>query len=238
MIMSKVNFQTNKVQHHPQPELLLNYVSGKLSPAMSIVVALHQKRCQQCQAQIAELEAVGGEAIMNPVSTNQQQIEDSLQDNFAKLMATIEQTPSDESGIGDDNEASVFDLALASEDLDVFTQINELKIGRKSWQRVSRKIWRTQFDLPDEKFQLEVLKFAPYAKIPKHTHEGEEITQILQGAFSDQDGEYQAGEFLIRNSQHEHQPVAGPEGCICVAVTNAPLKFTGLLGPILNFFTR
>ena len=73
---------------------------------------------------------------------------------------------------------------------------------------------------------------------PKHTHIGSEITVVLEGQFSDKDGTYKSGEFMVKDSSVEHQPLAGIEGCICLAITDAPLKFTGTFGPIINWWIK
>jgi putative transcriptional regulator len=68
-------------------------------------------------------------------------------------------------------------------------------------------------------------------KMPTHTHEGTEITLVLQGAFSDATGRYARGDVAVADEDLDHRPVAEPgEDCICFAVTDAPLRLTGPVG--------
>ncbi len=65
-------------------------------------------------------------------------------------------------------------------------------------------------------------------KMPAHTHEGSEITLVIDGAFSDLAGRYGRGDISLADDDMDHSPVA-EEGrpCICFAVTDAPLRLTG-----------
>jgi putative transcriptional regulator len=79
--------------------------------------------------------------------------------------------------------------------------------------------------------------------LPSHTHEGSEITLVLQGAFADKNGRYGRGDMAIADSELDHTPRAEEgEDCICFAVTDAPLRMTGpiarLFAPVLNLFHR
>ncbi len=77
-------------------------------------------------------------------------------------------------------------------------------------------------------------------RIPSHTHEGSEVTLVLQGAFSDVTGRYGRGDIAIAEADLDHRPITGEgEDCICFAVTDAPLHLTGPVGRILDrFFGR
>ncbi len=75
--------------------------------------------------------------------------------------------------------------------------------------------------------------------MPVHTHEGTELTLVLAGAFSDAHGHFLRGDVAEADASVEHQPVADPgEDCLCLAVTDAPLRLTGPFGRLLNPFLR
>ena len=66
--------------------------------------------------------------------------------------------------------------------------------------------------------------------MPDHGHRGLELTLVLQGAFQDEDGYFARGDIEIASEEISHVPVADiSEDCICLAVTDAPLKFKGLI---------
>ena len=77
------------------------------------------------------------------------------------------------------------------------------------------------------------------AAMPNHSHNGTELTLVLKGAFQDADGYFARGDIEIADSDVQHIPVADiHEDCICLAVTDAPLRFEGLLPRILQKFVR
>ncbi|MDO9440928.1 MAG: ChrR family anti-sigma-E factor [Beijerinckiaceae bacterium] len=74
-------------------------------------------------------------------------------------------------------------------------------------------------------------------RMPSHTHEGSEVTLVLQGAFSDVTGHYGRGDIAIAESDLDHIPVTDADAdCICFAVTDAPLHLTGPFGRLLDMF--
>lgn len=64
--------------------------------------------------------------------------------------------------------------------------------------------------------------------IPAHTHEGYELSLVLDGAFSDMRGRFARGDISVADERIDHRPVAERERpCIGFAVSEAPLKMTG-----------
>ena len=83
-----------------------------------------------------------------------------------------------------------------------------------------------------------LLKVAPGKSILPHTHRGNELTQILQGSYSDEVGHFKAGDISDLYDETEHQPIVdGDEECICLVALDSPLKFTTLLGKVLQPLT-
>ncbi|MDB5569233.1 MAG: Transcriptional activator (Anti-sigma factor) protein [Hyphomicrobiales bacterium] len=72
-------------------------------------------------------------------------------------------------------------------------------------------------------------------RLPKHTHEGAELTLVLTGAFSDVQGRYGRGDIAIADGSIEHSPhVESDADCICFAVTDAPLRLTSPVGRFIE----
>jgi putative transcriptional regulator len=94
--------------------------------------------------------------------------------------------------------------------------------------------------LPTSKGATARLLFIPAgAAMPDHGHQGTELTLVLKGAFQDADGYFARGDVEIADSGVQHIPVADiHEDCICLAVTDAPLRFTGFLPRIFQRFAR
>ena len=77
------------------------------------------------------------------------------------------------------------------------------------------------------------------AAVPQHTHQGSELTLVLKGSFHDAHGRYVRGDVEEADSDVDHRPIAGDdEDCLCLAVTDAPLKLTSPLGRLINPFVR
>jgi putative transcriptional regulator len=79
--------------------------------------------------------------------------------------------------------------------------------------------------------KLELLRIEPGWGAPRHTHKGGEYTLVLAGAFHDNRGIYRAGDIAVAGPGIVHRPTAEQgEICYSLAVTDAPLEFTGALG--------
>ena len=75
--------------------------------------------------------------------------------------------------------------------------------------------------------------------VTEHGHGGMELTVVLQGAYHIGDNCYSRGDLEIATLETEHQPVAA-EGndCICLAATDAALKFNGIVPKLLQPLMR
>lgn len=75
--------------------------------------------------------------------------------------------------------------------------------------------------------------------MPSHTHEGTELTLVLQGGFSDSDEHFVRGDIAFADEHVDHKPVADKgEDCICFAVTEGNLRLTGPVGRLFAPFMR
>lgn len=69
-----------------------------------------------------------------------------------------------------------------------------------------------------------LLLYQPNTSIPPHRHTGHEHLLILRGSQSDEHGIYRQGTFLINKPAGGHR-VSSIEGCLVLAVWEAPVKF-------------
>jgi putative transcriptional regulator len=75
--------------------------------------------------------------------------------------------------------------------------------------------------------------------VPRHTHAGHELTLVLDGGFTDANDHYGRGDLAIADASIDHRPRADDDGdCLCLTVTDAPIRLTGALGRWLNPFLR
>ncbi len=77
----------------------------------------------------------------------------------------------------------------------------------------------------------------PGRAIPSHTHEGYELSLVLDGAFNDTRGRFARGDISVADESIDHRPVAERERpCIGFAVFQAPFKLTGSLRQLIGDF--
>tara|TARA_R110002096_G_scaffold379_17_gene2406 strand:- start:5290 stop:5997 length:708 start_codon:yes stop_codon:yes gene_type:complete len=230
------------MNNHIDNELLFNYSNGNIEPALSLAIALHQKNCQSCRQKITDLESNHGQNLEISESSS---IEE---DSFERLITDLGQLPNVDNTVPqrsknldgekitttDVGEEDTLNYAVAEINRPLLNQLLNFNHNEFEWQKLSSKISSVSLDLYDPSFKVSLLRFSANVKIPKHTHLGKEFTYVIEGDFNDHKGKHNAGDFIMCDSSDEHKPIVGTSGCVCLAITDAPLRFTGVLGPIFN----
>ena len=91
----------------------------------------------------------------------------------------------------------------------------------------------------DNNEKLELIHVMPGAKIPQHTHEGNENFLVLHGSYSDEYGSYKQGTVQVRSDDHHHTPIGHAQtGCVGLAYTHGKIKFSGKFGKLLNLIAN
>lgn len=84
-----------------------------------------------------------------------------------------------------------------------------------------------------------LLYIPPGTAIPDHSHSGIEMTLVLKGAFADKTEYFAEGDVEIADGSTNHTPVAADgTPCICLAVTEAPLKFRNIFHRMIQPLMR
>ena len=213
------------IKHHLTDEILMGYSAGTLPEAFNLMVATHVSLCDACRAQLAACDAVGGVLLDEHDIPNTQMQPDS----FAATMAMIEQS------------APITKTRAAKKPSVLPTPLQDYIGGDLSevkWRPIGMGV--KQAILPTSKQASARLLMIPAgAAMPDHGHHGLEMTMVLQGAFQDDDGYFARGDVDIADSDLEHTPMADiHEDCICLAVSDAPLRFKGILPRIMQSFIR
>jgi len=124
--------------------------------------------------------------------------------------------------------------------------LSQLPITLRSHLKNNEVKWKSFKDvkvaslLPRENNEkLELIHVMPGAKIPQHTHEGNESFLVLHGSYSDEYGSYKQGSVQVRSDDHDHTPVGHAQtGCIGLAYTHGKIKFSGKFGKLLNLIAN
>lgn len=212
-------------RHHPSDEHLLDYVTGAQDPAVALLVGSHLSLCSACRQRVAQLEAVGGAmlerlegAAMAPSAMN---------DCLERLSRLDDVAPAAVRPAGGD--------PVLPEPLRSWLGRSLDTIEWRSYGKVRE--FRQPVDAAGHTIRL--LRIAPGAALPEHRHDGEELTLVLAGGFSDGRASYARGDVAVADSSVVHTPVADDDGeCICLAVNVGALRFTGFFGRLLNIVVR
>ena len=78
-------------------------------------------------------------------------------------------------------------------------------------------------------------KMAAGARLPDHEHVCVEQTYVLEGSLHCGEGICRAGEFVWRPAGSRHEAWAGPEGCLTLAMFQAPNRFYEAGGKVVDF---
>ncbi len=210
------------IQHHLEDATLMAYAAGSLPEAFNLIIAAHVSLCDDCRATLESYDAIGGAVVEHTECAEMSP--GSLAQALARLELTVHEAPEPRRNTGA--------LPTPLQDY-VGGDLDAIR-----WRSIGMGV--KQAILPTSSDATARLLFIPAgAAIPDHSHAGTEMTLVLQGAFQDEGGRYARGDIDVADGDVTHMPIADmAEDCICLAVTDAPLKFKGLLPRIAQKFAR
>jgi putative transcriptional regulator len=211
--------------HHPEEALLLTHAGGGAPAPLALVLASHVAMCGTCQATMRRLEAIGG-ALLADIAP--EPVSDGL------LAATLARLDRDMPNPGRAAHSTLL--------VDLPAPLRAViggPVDAMPWRRYGRTISETVLMGEEGGFTAALLKIRAGGGIPMHTHRGIEITLLLRGTFADGGETYRPGDLIVSDASVTHRPTATmDEDCLCLTVTEARPRFTGPLGPLLNFVAR
>ncbi|MGH1460946.1 MAG: ChrR family anti-sigma-E factor [Neptuniibacter sp.] len=217
------------IKHHLDEATLVSYTAGSMSQAMALVVACHISICPNCRDRVNQTEAIGGMLLDNLDEVT------VSEDALDQVLACLNDEPDIEVLSSHTHQSSAQPSHIPKPLQDCIGSSFE----NVEWKRLVPGV--QYFDLP---FKTErggvsrLMRIAPGKSMLPHTHDGNELTLILQGSFSDEMGRFSKGDVADLDSDIEHQPlVDSNEECICLIATDAPLKFSTLLGKLVQPMT-
>ena len=203
------------IRHHLSDPLLIAYAAGNLPEAFSLVVATHVSMCDECRARLGAFEAVGGAVVE---SSSVALSAGCLEAVLARLGTPEPVQPAKPKSL----------LPTPLQDY-IGGDLAAVK-----WRRLGMGV--RQAILPTSKGAIARLLYIPAGQaVPDHGHRGTELTLVLQGAFRDETDRFGTGDVEISGQELEHTPVAEAGcDCICLAATDAPLRFNALIPRLLQ----
>jgi putative transcriptional regulator len=107
------------------------------------------------------------------------------------------------------------------------------------WRRIGLGLQECKLDFGLASGQATIYRIAPGSGVPSHSHDGNEVTLVLAGGFTDENGTYGPGDIAIQASGTEHRPIADDDGeCIVFAVNEGSIQLTGPIGRVLNLLVN
>jgi len=212
------------VSHHVSDETLLDYANGALSAPIETLVACHLTVCPHCRSRNELADDIGGHLLSEskPVATSM---------GAADLLAHAKNHPS----------ISVSKKPLAVGDHSVPRPLGRLLPGpieTLEWRAMAPGI--KQFSLskqPRKEGAFKLLRLEPGVTLSQHTHSQRELTYVVRGSYHDELGQFRAGDIADLDNRDEHCPVVdSDEVCIALIATDAPVKYSTVLGKIMQPF--
>lgn len=210
---------------HPELDLLTEHAAGNLPLAQAACVSVHMNYCEQCRRTSAQLQSLGASLFEG---LQGEPVGDKLLD---AVLARLDDVPA---------------LSYASETRwsagktpAILQRLMSGDLTDLIWKKITKSLRISYLKTGDPGFEVALYHISAGGRIPAHTHHGLEMTLVLEGGFSDADGSYHQGDFMLRRPSDVHAPTAlQSEDCICLAVLDAPLKFTGWQYRWMNPFLR
>jgi len=203
------------ITHHIPDEMLTAYAAGNLAHPYAVVVASHVSLCAQCRVSLEAHQAMGG-VVLEEVDAVA--VSNELKSNIlSQLDAPFTPAPAyDRSG--------VFPGPV----------VQALNGQQPKWKTLGMGV-RQHILSADREGSLRLLYIPAGQAVPEHSHNGLELTLILQGSFSDAVGQFGVGDVEIGDEDLEHTPIANlGDPCICLAATDAPLRFNAFIPRLLQ----
>ncbi|CAA0105534.1 Anti-sigma-E factor ChrR [BD1-7 clade bacterium] len=230
---SNDNSMKSDSNNHPSIEHLVEYSAGSMALSRAMCISAHVEHCSHCRNTIRNLNAIGSEQLRDIEPAG---VSASLKDRVMGKIQRDAQSKADVvnlAGSGSDGEPSEKrSFTMPSFVPRCITQFFDNDYDDMAWTRVSPSVRMTALCTDTNGAKVALVRIKPGGRMAHHSHIGEEVTVVLHGAFSDEDGMYQAGDFVFRDADHKHTPVATKDSeCVCLITLDAPIQFTG-------FFTR
>ena len=214
------------ITQHPGEEFLLDYSTGSLTEGWSLAIATHLTFCSKCRKDTADIEALGGTMLETIEAT------DIGVNTVEKIIAKAKQSSTSGTEILKKTSPSGSNSNLIPALL--LPYLNNSK-NEVLWKRLGFGVNQSLLETSDGATTARLLKISGGRSVSEHSHNGPELTVVLSGKFSDETGTYSKGDFQQADEELTHRPqTIGEDPCVCLLVTNSPLRFTGSIGRLLQ----
>ncbi|MDA8962541.1 ChrR family anti-sigma-E factor [Pseudomonadales bacterium] len=233
---------------HPDIHWLTDYAAGNLPMSQALCISVHISFCSQCKKEVEQLNSLGGMIFTTTNANNSDNtselpethsnISESLRSQTLSLLSNDELmtgSPGITAVISANDEPSNTKAALPR----CLNKLIPNGTDQLNWRKLGTAVSVARLAAGDTEREVALHKIKAGGCVGNHDHKGREVTVVLAGSFSDQNGQYLPGDFLVKNSGESHRPIASEDAdCICLSVLEAPVKFTGPIARLINPFLR
>ena len=94
-----------------------------------------------------------------------------------------------------------------------------------SWRNTFPGAEEIRVETGDTGMPARLFRLAPGGVVPRHAHVGEEVSLVLAGGFTDDEGHFGRGDVSIRGDDRIHRQLIDPgEPCVVLVVADAPFR--------------
>lgn len=204
-------------------EWVLSYAAGSLSEAHALVVASHIDSHSELKEKLSDAEAIGG-ALLEDNDTAE--LSDTM---WEGVLGKLDE------GVNDNDKIVIENTGHLPQPL---TDYLKGGLDNLRWRKMGPGLSQVRLWTGPNDERLWLLKAKGGVKIPMHDHRSLEMTLVLQGSYCAGEERYTPGLIeLADENTHDHQPIIDQgEDCICLVVTEAPIKIHNLIGRIFQPF--
>ncbi len=228
------------ISYHPDSRFLTDFATANLPLAEAVCVSAHLEFCSKCRAHVQQLADIGGHMLsrLEPEAVSA----DSFESLMARVGAQGAPAPAcDPLSVAPLEAAQEASRPLAGTFLPrAVRRLSSGSLGKLRWVQLGKALRVAPLQVNDATRETAIYDIKAGGRMPEHEHRGEEITVLLQGSFSDADGSYSRGDFVVRHAGEAHQPTATQDlDCICLVCLERPVRPRGLLyrllEPLVNY---
>ncbi len=226
------------ISYHPDSRFLTDFASANLPMAQAMCVSAHLEFCGKCRAHVHQLKEIGGHLLSQipPVA-----VEAGSFEQLMSKIASPQPLPTAPSAQAHNALTSI--APKSGKETYLPRSVRRLSNGslqNLGWAQFGKALRIAPLPIAGETLETSIYDIKAGGQMPEHEHRGEEITVLLKGSFSDADGTYSRGDFVVRNAGEAHQPTATQDtDCICLVCLERPVRprgwFYRLLEPYIQY---
>ena len=220
------------LNHCPSSATLADFSFGNGFSLSDIVLRAHISACSKCRQKIRDIESIGSDLLMSDLHRHDAEPIEKIEPKITEILENYDSSETLVNSKHDFSCKSKADDFELDNSLDcLFPSYLDCSFDALPWKSAGKDIQLCKLREHGNS-KLWMIKGKPGAKLPKHSHQGQELTLVLKGSYACSSNIYQPGDLHECDDENTHQPIiVGDTDCISLVATEGSLKFN-------NFFLR